>query len=32
VFPTDPPVRATIGIPALAGRDAIVEIALTAAK
>ena len=32
VFPTDPPVRATIGIPALASRDAIVEIALTAAK
>jgi 2-iminobutanoate/2-iminopropanoate deaminase len=31
-FPSDPPVRATIGIPALAGREALVEVAFTAVK
>ena len=32
VFPTDPPVRATVGIGRLAGQSAIVEIMVTAVK
>jgi enamine deaminase RidA (YjgF/YER057c/UK114 family) len=32
VFPTDPPVRATVGIGKLAGQNALVEVMVTAVK
>jgi enamine deaminase RidA (YjgF/YER057c/UK114 family) len=32
VFPTDPPVRATVGVGALAGGAALIEVGLTAVK
>jgi enamine deaminase RidA (YjgF/YER057c/UK114 family) len=32
IFPTDPPVRATVGVGSLAGKTALVEVAVTAVK